>query len=144
MVLKIIEYGTNEYNKSLELRNKVMRKPLGFNLYDEDLSNEKDAVMIGAFENDMIIGVGVMTHDDTIYKVECLCIDFEVQHKGVGGRILENLEAKAKASGGKKMCLDARVSAEGFYHKHDYIGSGDTYLHEHAPVPHIAMEKNLI
>ena len=55
MVLNINEYGTNEYNKSLELRNKVMRKPLGFNLYDEDLSNEKDAVMIGAFENDMII-----------------------------------------------------------------------------------------
>ena len=33
-----IEYGSMNYKKTLDLRNKVMRIPLGLNIYDEDFS----------------------------------------------------------------------------------------------------------
>jgi len=42
LLIKEIKYGSKEYQQVLELRNKVMRLPLGLNIYDEDLSEEKD------------------------------------------------------------------------------------------------------
>ena len=142
--LQLITYDSEEYYESLELRNKIMRKPLGFDLRDEDLSYEKDAIMVCAYDNHTMIGVGVMTHDNEMYKVECLCVDFELQKTGVGSKLLVYLEDYAKSHGGTSMSLEARVTAEKFYMKHHYVGSGDTYLHDHAPVPHIAMKKQLV
>ena len=43
--IKEILYGTEEYAKTLALRNKVMRIPLGLNIYEEDCSSEQDALM---------------------------------------------------------------------------------------------------
>lgn len=42
-ILKTIEYGSQQYAATLKLRDKVMRKPLRKNIYDEDFSWEKDA-----------------------------------------------------------------------------------------------------
>ena len=38
--IKEIAYATEEYAKTLALRNKVMRIPLGLNIYEEDFSSE--------------------------------------------------------------------------------------------------------
>lgn len=58
--IKEILYGTEEYAKALALRNKVMRIPLGLNIYEEDFSSEQDALMVGMFESENLLGVGVM------------------------------------------------------------------------------------
>lgn len=39
--IKEILYGTEEYAKTLALRNKVMRIPLGLNIYEEDFLPSK-------------------------------------------------------------------------------------------------------
>ena len=36
--IRFIEYGGQEYDRTLALRNKVMRIPLGLNIYREDFS----------------------------------------------------------------------------------------------------------
>lgn len=58
--IKEILYGTEEYAKILALRNKVMRIPLGLNIYEEDFSSEQDALMVEMFEGENLLGVGVM------------------------------------------------------------------------------------
>ena len=58
--IKEILYGTEEYDKTLALRNKVMRIPLGLNIYEEDFAFEQDALMVGMFEGENLLGVGVM------------------------------------------------------------------------------------
>ena len=143
MVIENIEYGSIDYKKTLELRNKVMRIPLGLNIYDEDFSFEKAALIAGAFENEQLIGVGTMSHHDTTFKLEYLCVDTDIQHHGTGGKILEWLEKRAMAKRGKKIILDARVSAQKFYENHGYKAVGDVFFLSYAPVPHILMEKTL-
>lgn len=39
---KIIAYGSGDYDQALALRDRLLRKPLGLSLYDEDLSDEKN------------------------------------------------------------------------------------------------------
>ena len=48
MIIKIFEYGTDFYRRELNLRDKVLRKPLGLNLFDEDLSQDEKDIHIGA------------------------------------------------------------------------------------------------
>ncbi len=142
-VLKTIEYGSQQYAATLKLRDKVMRKPLGKSIYDEDFSCEKDAEIVGAFDGEQLLGVGVMTNKDKDFKLEYLCVDSEIQSKGIGGTILRFILRLAKEKGGKKVYGDARVSAKAFYEREGFVASGETYLMDIAPVPHVYMEKIL-
>lgn len=141
--IKEIAYAAEEYAKTLELRNKVMRIPLGLSIYDEDFSSEQEALMVGMFEGENLLGVGVMSNNGPEYKLEYLCIDSEIQSCGIGANLLERLEAMAKEQGAEKILMDARVSAQKFYARHGYEAVGDIFLLEYAPVEHIVMEKKL-
>ena len=102
--IKPILYGTSEYNATLALRNKVMRLPLGLDIYQEDFSSEKDATILGMFDGDTLLGVGVMSHHEISCKVEYLCIDSALQSCGIGGQLLDQLEQIAKQQGAFLYC----------------------------------------
>lgn len=118
-----------------------MRIPLGLSIYDEDFSGEKNSIIIGMFEDNLLLGVGVMSHKNNIYKVEYLCIDSSIQKSGIGGMLLDKLENIAENNNAIKIFMDARVSAKKFYLKHGYQPVGDIFLLDFAPVEHIVMEK---
>ena len=60
---------------------------------------------------------------------------------GVGRKLLEVMEADAKAAGYRRPCW-ARMTAEGFYHRLGYeTEPGDVFLD--AGIPHVNMRKRL-
>lgn len=67
--IRDITYGSEEYLETLELRNRVMRIPLGLDIHKEDFSHERESAVIGSFDGERLLGVGVMSHKD-VYKVE--------------------------------------------------------------------------
>lgn len=140
--IKWIEYGSEEYQETLELRNRVMRIPLGLDIHREDFSCERESSVIGAFDGGKLLGVAVMSNKG-VHKVEYLCVDFDLQGQGVGGELLDRLESIAAEQGGKKMILDARVSAQPFYTRRGYETVGEVFIMECAPVSHVPMEKPL-
>ena len=150
--IKPIEYGSAEYLETLELRNRVMRIPLGLDIHKEDFSHESASAIIGSFDGGQLLGVGVMSHKD-VFKVEYLCVDFHLQGSGIGGELLDRMEAMAAERGdlaryidlfgGKTMYLDARVTAQPFYAHRGYETTSEVFIMECAPVPHVAMEKPL-
>ena len=56
MALKIIDHGSKEYQQMVELRNEILRKPLGLVLTEEDMNADKSNVLIGAFEDEKMLG----------------------------------------------------------------------------------------
>lgn len=141
--LKRIEYGTEAYAATLELRNEVMRKPLGRNIADEDFSCERNMIVLGAFGDGALLGVCVLSHADAAYKVEYLCVGFAIQGKGIGGKLLGEVERIAREAGGETLELEARCTAQPFYESHGLVAYGERYLHIAAPVDHIRMAKSL-
>ena len=141
--LEEIAYGTAAYAATVELRNDVMRRPLGRDIHTEDLSQEKDAVIIGAYDGARLIGTGVMLPMGDVCSLEFLCVEPSLQLGGIGGRILAALEDKAVARGASRMTMHARVSAKGFYERQGYADTGEECVHRGAPVPHLIMEKHL-
>ena len=63
MALKQIDYGSPEYEKMLRLRYDLLRKPLGLSFDPKELEKEKDDVLMGAFEDDRLLGCCLLTQD---------------------------------------------------------------------------------
>lgn len=139
-----ILYGSEDYQKTVSLRDEVMRKPLGRSIENDDLSYEKEALIFGVFEGEKLLGVGIMHYkDESLAKIHFLCVDPALQKSGIGMQLIETMEARAKEDGKEVVYMEARMTAFGFYKKLGYQEYGETYLLKNVPIEHIKMEKNL-
>lgn len=144
MKIEKITYATPAYQATLDLRNQVMRQPLGLDIMDEDLSSEQTALILGAFSETQLMGFGILAGgSEPVRKVEYLVVDDSLQSQGVGSQLLQALENAALNEGATTIELEARVTAQPFYERHGYHTTGERYLLPHAPVDHILMSKML-
>ena len=68
-----------DYIKELELRNEILRKPLGRNLFAEQLKEDDDFHII-AKQEDEVIGCCVLTKiDNTILKMRQVAVNKSMQ-----------------------------------------------------------------
>lgn len=140
--LRIMTYGSEEYKRSLELRNIELRLPLGLNIYDEDLSGDERSVHIGAFQSEQLLGVLVLIPYDGIkMKMRQVAVDLTAQGKGIGRLLVAFAEEYCLGNGYEVITLHARKNALLFYEKLGYDTEGDVF--EEIGIPHFHMEKYL-
>ena len=75
-------------------------------------------------------------------QIRYMAIDFSAQRKGLGSRLLADLESRARQLGAAHIVLDARETALRFYHKHGYktVGPSHTLFNR---IAHVRMLKTL-
>lgn len=143
MALKQIDHGTTDYQKMVNLRNEILRKPLGLSFEPEELEREKDDVLIGAFEDDRILGCCMLTKiNNNTCRLRQMAVQNNLQGKGVGHALMNFAENLARDYGYKTLMMHARKSALGFYEKQGYRLKGDEFTE--VTVPHFVMEKKLV
>lgn len=126
----------------VHLRNEILRKPLGLTFTEEDLQKEKDDVLMGAFEDDKILGCCLLTKaDDKTIRLRQMAVPNNMQGKGIGRALMIFAENIARDLGYKKLIMHARKTATGFYEKLGYSISGSEF--EEVTIPHYVMEKKL-
>jgi len=124
------------------LRNKVLRIPLGLNLFDENLTKEAADVHLGAFAGNRLVGVLILTTvGGNEIKMRQVGVDETWRGKDVGAKLVAFAEDVARNLGRKKMVLNARKSVVGFYEKLGYQRSGGEFVE--VTIPHQKMQKNL-
>jgi predicted GNAT family N-acyltransferase len=142
MALMQIEYGSPMYAQMLQLRDEVLRRPLGLSLHAKDCTAEANDMLIGAFEDGKILGCCVLTPlDSETVKLRQMAVAKKQQQKGIGFSIMQFAENLARDRGFRKMTMHARDSATGFYEKMGYRIKGEPF--EEVTIPHYVMEKNL-
>lgn len=142
LIVKLINYNSEEYKFEIELRNNVLRKPLGMNLYDENLKSEINDFHIGAFVNDKLVGVLILTPlNDVDMKMRQVAVDEKFRQMNVGRKMVLFSEEFSKEKGYKSMLLNARSTAAGFYTKLSYTIISDLFLEIN--IPHYKMQKVL-
>ncbi len=142
MALRMIDHGTKEYLQMVHLRNEILRKPLGLTLDDEDLEKEKEDILMGAFEDDRLLGCCLLTRmDAATIRLRQMAVPNNMQGKGVGRALMIFAENIARDQGYRKLCMHARESALGFYQKLGYTISGNMFTE--VTIPHYIMEKSL-
>lgn len=142
MPLKIIDHDSVEYQQMIRLRDEILRKPLGLYFDPEELSREKEDVLIGAFEEDKLIGCCLLTrHDATCCRLRQMAVSSNLQQKGIGAMLMNFAENIARERGYEQLMMHARKSAVGFYRKCGYRIEGDEFLE--VTIPHYIMTKKL-
>jgi predicted GNAT family N-acyltransferase len=142
MALRMIDHGTKEYRQMVQLRNDILRKPLGLSFDSQELDKEKEDILMGAFEDDRILGCCLMTKmDPKTLRLRQMAVPNNMQGKGVGRALMIFAENIARDLGFKKLSMHARSTAVGFYEKLGYHTSGDEFVE--VTIPHYVMEKDL-
>ncbi len=142
MALKIIDHGTKEYQQMVKLRDDILRKPLGLGFSSEELENEKDNLLIGAFEDGNILGCCMLVEEKPeVVKLRQMAVLNYVQGKGIGRALMQFAENLARDSGYKILTMHARKNAVGFYEKMGYRVKGNEFFE--VSIPHYEMEKEL-
>ena len=126
----------------VQLRNEILRKPLGLSFDSQELDKEKEDILMGAFEDDRLLGCCLMTKMDAkTLRLRQMAVPNNMQGKGVGRALMIFAENIARDLGFSKLCMHARTTAVGFYQKLGYHTSGDEFVE--VTIPHYIMEKDL-
>jgi len=142
MSLKIIEFGSSSYQKMVDLRFQILRNPLGLTFTQADLDKEKEDILIGFFEEEVLEGCCILTPDNkTNVCLRQMAVVDGLQGKGIGRVIMNFAENVARDRGYKVLNMHARKSAVGFYQKLGYQIVGEEF--EEVTIPHYEMQKTL-
>lgn len=141
VTIREITADSPEYEQVFQLREDILRAPLGLSLKDEDLSGERNEMILAALRNEQVIGcVMLQPVNDMTVRFRQMAIATEEQHKGIGGMLLEEAEKTAWKAGFERIVLHARKTALSFYEEAGYTVEGEEF--EEVGIPHFFMEKH--
>ena len=142
MALKQIDHGSKEYQKMVQLRMEILRKPLGLSFTKDELDKEINDILIAAFDDDLMLGCCILTKiDDRRIRLRQMAVQKNLQGKGIGESIIHFAENIARDKGFKILMMHARDTAIGFYEKYGYTIKGEQF--EEVKTKHHVMEKRL-
>ena len=142
MALKIIDHGSREYQQMVKLRDDILRRPLGITFDPHELEEEKNNLMIGAFEDGNILGCAMLVEENReIVKLRQMAVLNALQGKGIGRALMQFAENLARDHGYRIITMHARKNAVGFYEKMGYKVKGSEFTE--VSIPHYEMEKPL-
>ena len=143
MKIQEIAYDSPAWHEAWQIREDVLRKPLGLSLNDEDLSDEAKCIHLAALDHEEnVIGCMIMQKINVFtIKMRQLAVSEEKQRKNIGTKLVKHAEQLATQLGYTKIFLYARINVREFYEKLGYKAVGEEHML--IGIPHITMEKPL-
>lgn len=140
--IRQIEYGSSDYEKELELRDEILRKPIGMSIYNDNLKGEAGDYHIGAFYQSDLVGVLVLTRlNETEIKMRQVAVKEAYRGQKAGSRLVAYSETFAGSLGYRKIVLNSRKTAVPFYERQGYEKAGNEFIE--VTLPHYKMYKVL-
>jgi GNAT superfamily N-acetyltransferase len=140
LVIRRIRTGTSEYEQMLELRDRVLRIPIGLSVRNDNLSQDAGDILLVAYRDFETIGC-VILHpiDKDVVRLRAMAVTPEYQGTGIGRLLVKEAERVAREEGFLRIILHARVVVSGFYEKLGYLRYGEVFTE--VGIPHILMQK---
>jgi predicted GNAT family N-acyltransferase len=131
-----------EYALEKELRDRVLRRPLGLRLSEDDLRGEDEQVHLAAMDDrGRVIGCVLVAFSGNAAKVRQLAVEEASRARGVGVGLMKRAEQAILARNIRTVTLHGRVTARGFFEKLGYTAVSDVFTE--VTIPHLKMQKNL-
>lgn len=139
VTISYINYTDPRYDEVWQLRDKILRKPLGMVLEKENLVRDKTNTIFIATNENIIVGCVLMEPHGPELQLRAMAVDDSWQGKGVGRMLVRAAEEWAWQQGFSKIILHSRKVATGFYKSMGYTLYGDEFTE--VGIPHYMMEK---
>src|SRR3954469_5791869 len=142
MQIRLIAYGSVDYDKMIRLRIRALLEPIGVPSSYIIPEKEMNDIFIGAFNEDCIIGCCVLTrNNEQVLQLRQMAVLLDFQGKNIGADIIRFAEATAVNNGYKILMMHARDPVIGFYEKCGYKIVGDQFFE--VGIGHHKMQKDL-
>ena len=125
----------------LELRDRVLRIPLGLSVRNDDLSPDVHDILLIACRNSEVLGC-VILHplDNKVVRLRAMAVAPEYQGTGIGRLLVKDAERVAREEGFRRIILHARMVVHSFYEKLGYARQGEVFTE--VGIPHVLMQKD--
>jgi predicted GNAT family N-acyltransferase len=143
--LAVVEapYASDLYRRALDLREAILRKPLGLMVTAEELADDRLRQHFVATSHGAVLGsVSLRPLDGDTIQLRQMAVVAQRRREGIGALLLARAEEWAGGHGYRLMVLNARLGAEGFYARYGYRADGEPF--DENTVPHIRMTKVLV
>ncbi len=138
-----IQHGTPDYEAMVDLRDEVLRRPLGMAIDRSKLDEEAEFGLLTAWNEHQCVGSMVLTEEDpNTARMRAVAVHGDYQGQGIGSEMNRMFEVEALRRGYSRVQLNARVVAVAFYNRLGYRTIGDEFTE--VSVPHVRMEKILL
>lgn len=128
------------YPQVWELRDAVLRRPLGQSLHTDDTSRDHlERIFIAEEEGGVVGCVMLRPLPDGTYKLRQMAVHPQMQGNGVGRLLVQAAERAAWASGALRIQMNARAVVLQFYQKLGYAVVGNAFAE--VGIPHFFMQK---
>ena len=142
MIVRLIDYASPDYADMIDLRMDVLLNPIGIPRSYINSELEKEHFLIGAFENNELIGCCILTPiDEGLIQLRQMAVSVKHQKKLIGSQILSFAESTAKKAGYKVLMMHARDVVIEFYRKNGYEIKGRQFFE--VGIAHHRLEKRL-
>ncbi len=140
--IKLVNFGSTEYDEIVALRYEILRKPLNLHFTAEQLAAESEYLHLAYYQNEKLIASLILVPEqNSKMKMKQVVVASEHQGKGIGAKLIFAAEKLAVEKGYNYIYCHARDTAVPFYLKLNYKQVGDMF--EEVTIPHWEMEKDL-
>lgn len=137
----VTDYTSPFYQDVLELRQEILRKPLGLHFEEDDLLEDKyQYIIIVLNEQKVIACVLLKVLDSITIKIRQMAVANEFQRKGIGALLMKYAENFCILNRYYHIELHARTMAIPFYEKLGFSIVGNEFIE--VGIPHKKMIKN--
>jgi predicted GNAT family N-acyltransferase len=140
---QVIDFSSGYYQKACQLRDVVLRRPLGMELSLQDTQNDHLGCHLAGFDADLLMCTAILYQsNDAAVKITQVAIDSAYQARGIGRQLMAFAEASAKNLSAVRCYCHARLTVKAFYQAIGYQPQGEIF--EEIGIPHIVMQKCLL
>lgn len=141
MIIREITTDDPVYPQVWELRDAVLRRPLGQSLHNDDTSRDHLERLFVAEENSGRVIACVMLRPlpGAAFKLRQMAVAPEAQGTGVGRALVQVAEESVFGEGATRIEMNARAVVLPFYEKLGYTIEGDGFIE--VGIPHFFMQK---
>ena len=138
-----IPIATPAYEDARQLRESVLRTPLGLSFSPDDLADEGRCAHLGGYDEEgrLVAILLLKPLNEHTMKMRQVAVRPGLQGRGIGAQLVAFAEAFARARGCKTMIAHARATAVDFYRRLGYATSGEPFIE--TTIPHILVTKDL-
>jgi predicted GNAT family N-acyltransferase len=142
VIVRVVPFGSSEYEATLALRDEVLRRPLGLTLTAEDRAGEEQQWHLVALSEAELLGCLVLVPSSAAeVKMRQVAVALNHRREGVGKALVKFAEQLAQERGFIRMVLHARLEAVLFYERLGYSLEGAEFVE--VTIPHRRMTKTL-
>lgn len=136
--------NSKEYKEYDLFRWEILRKPIGKDITSlKDKFEESAFHLIGIKDKEIIACGRLHFNNKDEAQIRYMAVSENLQGTGIGKQILDLLEKNAKENNAKRIILNARDHAIGFYKILGYK-TEKKYNGSDTGIPHTTMKKNII